>query len=318
MEIIRKDMTVEANKDLRKAIITFVILTFALSSVFYYFLISASQLFAANGLYILGLMWCPGLSAIITQFFYRKTLREMGWGWGKTKYQLSSYAIPFFYALVTYSIIWLTGLGIFTENQFSTNISSELSQIIGTDSGFSNILLVTLGIVWVLVSALGEEIGWRGFLVPHLAKITTFSKTAFISGLIWAIWHYPLIIYTDYNGRTTTAYSLFCFTIMIIGLSFVFAWLRLKSGSLWTGVLLHTSDNLFVQGIFNSLTSETGITKYVIGEFGIALAITSLVVGYIFWKKRSELSIAEPIFQKSLSGGAKAFNCKGNLKENFG
>jgi uncharacterized protein len=312
MQIIKP----ESNKELQKRIITFLILTFALSSIFYYFIISNGEIFAGNGFYILGLMWCPGLSAIITQILYRKSLSELGWIWGKTKYQLWSYAIPFFYALVTYSIIWATGLGIFSENQFEKDISSNLTQIIGVNTQTSYFLPIILGIIWLLVSALGEEIGWRGFLVPQLAKMTSFTKTALVSGIIWAIWHYPLIIFTDYNGRTTTFYSLFCFTLCVIGISFVFAWLRLKSGSLWTGVLLHTSDNIFVSGIFDALTKETAISKYIIGEFGIALAIASIVVGYIFWKKRTELDIIQAITPKTIP--AKAFNRKGVLTNLFG
>jgi len=75
---------------------------------------------------------------------------------------------------------------------------------------FSNILL-------------GEEIGWRGFLVPELYKNNSFLKTAMISGAIWALWHYPIIIFSDYNGGTSVGYSLFCFTLMIIAISFPLA-----------------------------------------------------------------------------------------------
>jgi len=49
----------------------------------------------------------------------------------------------------------------------------------------------TLGVLISCLTALGEEIGWRGFLVPQLASVTSFTKTALISGLIWAVWHYP-------------------------------------------------------------------------------------------------------------------------------
>jgi uncharacterized protein len=85
-------------------------------------------------------------------------------------------------------------------------------------------------------------------------------------------------------------YALVCFTAMVLGLSFAFTWLRLKSGSLWTGVLFHASHNLFVQGIFTPLTAQTGPSKYLIDEFGAALAIAALVVGYLFWRRRASLS----------------------------
>lgn len=42
----------------------------------------------------------------------------------------------------------------------------------------------TVGMVGSLVSALGEEIGWRSFLVPELAKTNNFARTSLISGII--------------------------------------------------------------------------------------------------------------------------------------
>jgi membrane protease YdiL (CAAX protease family) len=77
---------------------------------------------------------------------------------------------------------------------------------------------------------------------------------------------------------------------MVIGISFAFAWLRLKSGSLWTAVLLHASHNLFIQGIFTPLTQDSGPTMYWIDEFGIGLALGAVVVAYLFWRRRNELN----------------------------
>jgi hypothetical protein len=48
--------------------------------------------------------------------------------------------------------------------------------------------------------------------------------------------------------------------------------------------------NLFIQRVFDPLTTDTGITKYVTGELGAALALISLVGAYIFWKKRAEFT----------------------------
>ncbi|MCB0834069.1 MAG: CPBP family intramembrane metalloprotease, partial [Bacteroidetes bacterium] len=130
---------------------------------------------------------------------------------------------------------------------------------------------------------------WRGFLVPHLARITSFSKTALISGAIWSIYHYPLLLFSDYNSGAPTWYSMACFTLLVFAASFPFAWLRIKSGSLWTGVILHASHNLFVQAVFDRITVDTGTTRYFTGEFGIALAVVSSAVAYYFWKRRTEV-----------------------------
>ena len=58
-----------------------------------------------------------------------------------------------------------------------------------------------------------------------------------------------------------------------IGISFAFAWMRLRSGSLWTGAFLHASHNMVIQSILTPLTIDTGKTKWVIDEFGCALPI---------------------------------------------
>lgn len=75
---------------------------------------------------------------------------------------------------------------------------------------------------------------------------------------------------------------------MVVSISSAMAWLRLKSGSLWTATIFHDSHNLFVQSVFDRLTADTGPTKWIIGEFGLGPVITGASVGFIAWKKRSE------------------------------
>jgi len=120
----------------------------------------------------------------------------------------------------------------------------------------------TIGMVRSSATALGEEIGWRGFLVPELYKSLGYTKTSLLTGAIWSVWHYPILLFADYNSGTPAWYGLTCFTVMVISISFVFTWYRMKSGSLWTGVLLHASHNLFIQSFFTPLTRDTGNTKY--------------------------------------------------------
>ena len=281
----------------KKRIYTYLIIAFGLSSVFYYFIIAQGSMHAKDAPpYTLFLMWSPGIAALLTTFFYQRNLRGMGWGWGKTKYQLWSYGLPVLYGLAAYGIVWIAGLGGFPDPKFVEHASGQLKDLFGwTGLSATTVILIaiaidgTIGVLFSCVSALGEEIGWRGFLVPHLIKVTSFTKTAFISGVVWSIYHYPILIFADYNSGAPAWYSLICFTVLVFGASFAFAWLRLRSGSLWTGVILHASHNLFIQAIFDRITTDTGQTKYFIGEFGIMLALVSVLVAYIFWRKRSEL-----------------------------
>jgi membrane protease YdiL (CAAX protease family) len=135
---------------------------------------------------------------------------------------------------------------------------------------------------------LGEEIGWRGFLVPQLSKIMGFAGTALISRIIWAAWHFPLFDFSNL-GSWVTWYELGCFTLMVLGLGFIYTWFRLKTGSIWTAMLLHGSHNLFLQSIFEPLTAGNELTPYFSDETGIVLAILSLLIGLFFWKRRNEI-----------------------------
>ncbi len=82
---------------------------------------------------------------------------------------------------------------------------------------------------------MGEEIGWSGFLIPKLLKITTLPIAALISGLIWAVWHYPAIIGGIYGYGAPIWITITGFTLVIIGDSFFKTWFIAKSKSLWPG-----------------------------------------------------------------------------------
>ena len=58
----------------RKKILVFLFLTFAFSSIFYYLILSSGSLHP----YSFGIMWCPGLAAILTQLIFQRSLRGLG------------------------------------------------------------------------------------------------------------------------------------------------------------------------------------------------------------------------------------------------
>lgn len=279
----------------RRAPALYVLCTFGLSSVFWFLIIKSGHVGAGGGTYVAALMWCPALGALLTCKMIGRDVRSLGWKWGQSRYQVMSYLIPLGYATVTYGIVWLSGLGGFYNERFVTAVGDRFG--LGHLPAWAAIAMYlffagTTGVVRGCASALGEEIGWRGLLVPELARRTSFTATALISGSIWAMWHYPILIFADYNAGTPTWYSLTCFTVMVIALAFVFAWLRLKSGSLWTGAIMHASHNLFVQAFFDPVTKDTGRTKYVIGEFGAALPVAAVLLAAYFWTRRGEVASA--------------------------
>jgi len=291
----------------KNSIMFYTILTAALSSIFYVLVIHRSGGGRSPGSLILGLLWCPGISALVTRLAFQGNLRGLGLGWGQTKYQFASYWIPLAYSGVVYVPFWLAGY-YDSNNRLLDALVRRFPNVPHAAAPlvvFS--LLATAGVVGSCISALGEELGWRGFLVPQLAKVTSYPRVALISGVIWALWHYPIILFADYHGGGPLWYSIACFTTMVLGISFLFTWMRLRSGSVWTGVLLHASHNLFVQAFFDAQTRRAGVIELWTTEFGAGLAIAALVVAAIFYAKRDELPaqrLAESALQNSSMAAA--------------
>lgn len=279
-------------KSTRK-IFTFLAFTLVFSGIFYYLIISSGSMNTAGGMYVMALMWSPGLAGIITELAFERTLRGMGWKLGKFKYLAAAFLLPLAYCLVVYGLTWVTGLGGFPAPEMMALINQQFGGI--TSSPALQILIsvvftALIGMVSGLFSGLGEEIGWRGLFVPELAKVTSFTRVSLISGAVWGLWHMPLILFSDYNlSGAPRWYALIMFAVMVIGISFAFAWLRLKSGSLWTAALLHAMHNVFIQAIFTPLTAQNEITPYIIDEFGVGLALAGIVVALIYWSKRKAL-----------------------------
>lgn len=93
-----------------------------------------------------------------------------------------------------------------------------------------------------LIPALGEELGWRGWLLPRLMPLGTLWALL-ISGVVWGLWHAPLIL-LGYNYPSAPGWlGVSAMVIMCIIVGAVFSWLRLRSGSVWPPALAHAAFN---------------------------------------------------------------------------
>ncbi|HVF71006.1 MAG TPA: type II CAAX endopeptidase family protein [Chthoniobacterales bacterium] len=275
----------------------FYVLTLLFSNVFNAFTLFAGTMDAGNLLYVTGAMWSPGLAALATKRIFNEPIASLPWRWGGARNAWLAYLIPLGYALPVYLAAWFTPLGAFLDRETFQRTAAQF--------GWANfppalslflfvVLTATTGLVGKTSRALGEEIGWRGFLVPELNKVVGFWGVGLISGLMWAVYHFPVLLFADYNKGAPAWYSLVCFTLMVVADSFILAWLTLRSNSLWPAAIFHGSHNLFIQSIFTPLTRETGPTKYIIDEFGIGLVITVTVAAVIFCRKNSGGPSSEP------------------------
>ena len=91
------------------------------------------------------------------------------------------------------------------------------------------------------------------------------------------------------------------FVLLTFGISSVFYVLMYSTGSardigalwMWSpGVGAILTHNLFIQEAFLHMSFDTGPTEFVVDDFGLGLVLAALALGYVFWRKRSELSRA--------------------------
>jgi membrane protease YdiL (CAAX protease family) len=287
----------------KRATSVYLVFTLLFSAVIWSLVIWSGHLGMAFGMMITAVMWCPALAALLTCRLLGRSFRSLAWRWPEGRYIAAAYFIPLAYGATAYGAVWALRLG---------GWNSELVVLVTQRFGLRGmpawgvfalwfLFTATAGMIRGLSTALGEEIGWRGFLVPELAKQMSYTKLSLLSGVIWAAWHSPLLLFADYNAGTNPWYAMGCFTVMIVSNSFVFAWLRLRSGSLWTAAVLHASHNLFVQTVFDNMMYNTGKTLWYTTEFGAALAVVNVAFAVYFWTRRGEVEHGDS--QPSVAAG---------------
>ncbi|PKB16635.1 CPBP family intramembrane glutamic endopeptidase [Flavobacterium sp. 5] len=277
------DTLLISRKQVWKTLILFLSILIILSAICYYAIIKLNP----TSIYVGALMMCPALSAFITLKIIKRPISSLPWELKKIKYLRLSYLVPTIYISIAYILIWIFGFG----SLFNQNTVVEWSNELGIkefNSFFVILLMVlllaTVGVVKNIGSTLGEEIGWRGFFIFELRKIFSFGGVSIISGLIWSLWHWPLI-FLIYKGSNDILIHIVSFTVMIIGMSVILTYYTYKSNSLWPAALYHSVHNIYIQKIFTPLTSTNEISKFWIDEFGIMLPIITTIFAIYFWYK---------------------------------
>jgi membrane protease YdiL (CAAX protease family) len=265
-------------------VVLFLIITFVLVIWPYYEIIRTGTV---QGFAVVALMWAPGVAALLTQLITTRSIGGLGWRLGKPRYLLTSFSIPLVVCIVVYGLLWGVGIIPFT----GAELVNTVEQATGMRLSLPLAILSTIVVIFPLslLTALGEEIGWRGLLLPELNARYRFTIAVLLSGAIWAIYHYPALFFADYHSQAPLWFGAIMFTISVVSVSAIMGWLRLKSGSLWTAAIMHASHNLFIQAIFDPLTLDFGLTPYLTTEFGAGLAIAYALVAFYYWRRRGEV-----------------------------
>lgn len=175
--------------------------------------------------YLLG-----GVGPLLAAFFVLRILHG-GEVYAELFRPLSFWKVgPFWYivALLGYPAIWLIALA----------MRGELSAGIEQLSPPANLLPVFL---ISFLAAISEEVAWRGFSLPRLQSRYNALLASLIVGVLWAVWHLPLLLN---KGSVMSTYPLMPYLLQVIAISVVYTWIfNSTGGSLLIVTLFHAASN---------------------------------------------------------------------------
>ena len=212
------------------------------------------------------LMFVPAVASIVARLALREGFSDVSFRFGGLRGLGAigiALAFPVAVGIVAYGTVWATGLA-----GFGALPSADM------------VVPFAFGMGIGLVLAAGEEIGWRGYMLTRLID-SGVSRPVLVGGLIWALWHVPLVLGGVYAAGPSPALSAVLIVVSITSFGYVIGRLRLESGSVWPAVVLHAAWNRVIQQLFDPATTGAGATLWA-GESGVLTALTLVLAAVIF------------------------------------
>ena len=204
-------------------------------------------------------MWIPGIAGVFAARYSR--IRLFGTGRPRIRFLALAVIGPLSVCGIVRGALWLSGLATLQNDSRETGI--------GSSSQFA------LGFLFSILGAFGEEIGWRGFLSPLLARRLSFTALVWCSWLPWFVFYLWLFFLAGSYSQSAFGLQVLTIGSLLFGLNVLLVWLRLRTGSLWPPVLFHSLHNLLV---FNPVTLGLSHGPLLTGELGLGLACGYLAI----------------------------------------
>jgi membrane protease YdiL (CAAX protease family) len=123
-----------------------------------------------------------------------------------------------------------------------------------------------------LTVSLTEEIGWRGYLFPHLTQLGN-RRAMLLSGLLHGVFHLPVILLTSlYHPVGSRFIVVPLFLIAVTALGVFYGWLRLQTDSTWPAVLAHSAHNIAIAWMSQVVVGDAVAIQYIAGEGAVTAA----------------------------------------------
>ena len=136
------------------------------------------------------------------------------------------------------------------------------------------IVLVVFAHNLLLGGSLGEELGWRGFLLPALLRRMSPLGASMVLGVVWGLWHLPIDLYAGFG--ITGLGAILARIVFAVPVAVLFTWCYLRAnGSLLVAILLHTSINVMGDLAFSGYEATAMMFGLLIGASALVLATRS-------------------------------------------
>lgn len=287
----------------RSQVVKYLVWTFALA----YLMQAGVGLMYNSGKTIAGQLVMAGMMFVPTLGVFFSGIKLLGMGW---KPQIKKNIKPLLIAWFAPAILTIIGAALYFLI-FPGHFDLSGSYIVATAGQAALEQMEAQGLtypIYIIVSsigcityaplinmllALGEEIGWRGFLYPQLKAKFGHKKGWILGGIIWGAWHWPVIWLIGYEygfnyvGFPVVGMLLFC--VFTVALGILCDWLYERSGSIWLPSICHGAINAIATLPIAICLSDTGSAR-LLGPApnGIIAVLPFLSVAVVLFLRRKK------------------------------
>jgi len=155
------------------------------------------------------------------------------------------------------------------------------------------------------ILAFAEEIGWRGYLQPRLEFLGE-RRAMLVVAVVWICWHLPYILLTPYyHAEGQRALVLILFGAAVVAFSFLFGYLRIRSGSVWPAVLAHFAHNAsFAVLATYVITTDhpVVVNEYLAGDTGLFVLVGTAACAIALARRGATVN-GDPAERSTLTSG---------------
>ena len=208
---------------------------------------------------LIATMFCPLLAVLLVQKVFLR--QPVGIGWkvqGKQRFWLAAWFGPAVFTLlgaVLYFAVFPSRLDL-SGSWLATAYGGQWTpEALKTELGVTTtsyliqngLLAVTLAPLANMIPAVGEEAGWRGYMMPRLKERLGLLNGRLLGGVIWGVWHWPLMLLvgyeygTNYLGAPLLGLVVWC--VVCFALNTLLDLLYEKTGCIWVPAIAHGAFN---------------------------------------------------------------------------